>query len=210
MKISLLLSLIVFSLAFAPGLHAQSGQTSGIIMTEAPPPPPPLPDKTRFNGTIINTGGKYYLGGRFTMEIERWSTDEEVAEMKKRLAAGGQDLVLEQVWKAKQIGYISISGSMGKPLFFARALPVPGGWVVRALTNAPISHFGPVSEHYPLGYIEFMLPSDGKDGHGQLIAMANVGFDSAGAVQVTAYGMLPVKLEDVEISQPKKPKKEKK
>ncbi|HQO21271.1 MAG TPA: hypothetical protein PLA03_13060 [Acidobacteriota bacterium] len=86
MKIPLLLSLIVFSLAFAPGLHAQFGRTSGIIITEAQQPPPPLPDKTRFNGTIINAGGKYYLGGRFIMEIDRRSTEEEVAKMKKRLA----------------------------------------------------------------------------------------------------------------------------
>ncbi len=127
--------------------------------------------KTRFEGTIANTGGSLFLGGFFNVRIDEWTTPEEAAELKKILMVGGQKALLDKVWKAKQIGSLQISNSMGKPLFFARAIPVPGGLIVRALTNSPLGHGGGRAGDYPFGFIELIIPNDGK-GYGTIVGMA--------------------------------------
>jgi hypothetical protein len=175
---------------------------------EAAPPVPPAPTgPTRFKGTVANTGGSLYLGGFFTVQIDKWSTPEEIAELKQVLATSGQDAVLEKVWKAKQIGYLKIGSSLGKPLFFARAIPIPGGLVVRALTNQPIAGgigSGGRAQNFPFGVLEMIVPADGKGGAGTIVPMAQISLSPNGTPQVEAYGNLPLKIMEVAIEPPKK------
>jgi len=169
-----------------------------------PPVPPELTGETRFEGTIINMSGTAFTAGFFSVVIEEWNTPEEAKELMTILANEGQQALLKKVWDAKRIGYLRAGSSMGKPLFFARAIPIPGGYVVHALTNVPIAHVGTASRDYPFGIIEMFVPSDGTKGHGTLIGMAQVGFDASGKVQVTGYGTLPVRLDEVVIKKKKK------
>ena len=114
-------------------------QAKGGEEAEAPAPMGVAPTgKTRIEGTVANTGGSAFLGGFFNVRIDEWTTPEEAAELKQAFLTGGQKALIDKVWKAKQIGSLQISNSMGKPLFFARAIPVPGGVIVRCLTNSPL------------------------------------------------------------------------
>jgi|WetSurMetagenome_2_1015567.scaffolds.fasta_scaffold07134_4 hypothetical protein len=193
-------------LALVLGALAVWAQTSAA--KPAPPPPqgqqaPPsagaVPQgKVRIEGTLANTGGRFFLGGWFGMNIDRWSTPEEGREMYQILAQGGEQKLLDKVWKMKQIGDMTVEGSMGKPIFYAICQPVPGGIVIRALTNAPLSAWGARSQDFPFGVAEIVIPT-GEKGHGVVIGMARIGFTPTGATQVEGYGTIPVKLMDVTI-----------
>jgi len=173
------------------------------LQTEAAPPTGVAPTgKTRIEGTIANTGGSLFLGGFFNVRIDEWTTPEEAAELKKILMVGGQKALLDKVWKAKQIGSLQVSNSMGKPLFFARAIPVPGGLIVRALTNSPLGHGGGRAGDYPFGFLELVIPNEGK-GYGTIVGMAKISLAEDGSPQIEAYGTLPAKIMDVEISKKK-------
>ncbi len=178
---------------------AQEQPKSGLQTEEAPPMGVAPTGKTRFEGTIANTGGSLFLGGFFNVRIDEWTTPEEAAELKKILMVGGQKALLDKVWKAKQIGSLQISNSMGKPLFFARAIPVPGGLIVRALTNSPLGHGGGRAGDYPFGFIELIIPNDGK-GYGTIVGMAKISLAQDGSPQIEAYGTIPAKIMDVAIS----------
>jgi hypothetical protein len=166
---------------------------------QAPPPAGAVPQgKVHIEGTLANTGGRFFLGGWFNMNIDHWSTPEEGREMYQILAQGGEQKLLDKVWKMKQIGDMSVEGSMGKPIFYAICQAVPGGLVIRALTNSPLSVWGARSQDYPFGVAEIVIPT-GEKGHGVVIGMAKIGFTPTGVTQVEGYGTIPVKLMDVTI-----------
>jgi hypothetical protein len=154
--------------------------------------------KTRFEGTIANTGGTIFLGGWFNVQIEQWTTPEEAAELKQILIQGGQKALLDKVWKAKQIGSLQVGNSMGKPLFFARAIAVPGGLIVRALTNSPLGRGYGRAGDYPFGFIELVIPN-GQKGTGTIVGMAKITIGPDGAPGIEAYGTIPEKIQDVSI-----------
>jgi hypothetical protein len=179
------------------------GQPKSGLQTEAAPPMGVAPTgKARFEGTIANTGGTIFLGGFFNVRIDEWTTPEEAAELKNILLVGGQKALLDKVWKAKQIGSLQISNSMGKPLFFARAIPVPGGLIVRALTNSPLGRGGGRAGDYPFGFIELVIPNEGK-GYGTIVGMAKISLLPDGSPQIEAYGTIPEKIMDVTIKEKK-------
>jgi hypothetical protein len=154
--------------------------------------------KTRFEGTIANTGGTIFLGGWFNVTIEEWTTPEQAAELKQILIQGGQKALLDKVWKAKQIGSLQVGNSMGKPLFFARAIPVPGGLIVRALTNSPLGRGYGRAGDYPFGFIELVIPN-GQKGTGTIVGMAKITIAADGQPGIEAYGTIPEKIQDVSI-----------
>jgi hypothetical protein len=166
---------------------------------QAPPPVGAVPQgKIHIEGTLANTGGRFFLGGWFNMNIDHWSTLQEGQELYQILAQGGEQKLLDKVWKMKQIGDMSVEGSMGKPIFYAVCQPVPGGLVIRALTNSPLSAWGARSQDFPFGVAEIVIPT-GEKGHGVVIGMAKIGFTPLGQTQVEGYGTIPVKLMDVTI-----------
>lgn len=188
----------------APKSDSPKPDAAGPVEVPAPPTPPELADKTRFEGIIINMQGMAAGATYFSVQINRWSTEEEIKELKSAFANQGTQGALDKVWDAKAVGYLKIRNSMGKDIHYARAIPVPGGYIVRLLMDAPISHIGDRSSQYPFGFIEITVPADGKKGHGTLIGMAKFSFDETGAVQISAYGTIPVRLEEVVIEKPKK------
>lgn len=188
----------------APKADPAKPDAANPVEMPVPPTPPELPDKTRFEGVIINMQGMAAGASFFSVQIDRWSTPDEIRELKSAFANQGTQGALDKTWDAKPVGFMKISNSLGKPLRFARAIPVPGGYIVRVLTDTPVSHVGTRSRDYPFGYIEMVVPTDGTKGHGTLIGMAKFSFDEKGNIQIAAYGTMPVRLEEVVIDKPKK------
>ena len=206
---ALLLTMVgFFALAQAPAqdkpAEAPKADAKEVDAGPAPAVPPELAGKTRFEGIIINMQGMAAGATYFAVDMDQWSSTDEIKDLKTTLANEGQDAVLKKVWKAKQIGYLKIRNSMGKPIHFARAIPIPGGYIVRLLADTPISHVGMRSDDYPFCFIEMVVPTDGKKGHGTFIGMAQFNMDPSGQVQVSAYGTLPVRMEEIVIEKPKK------
>ena len=186
-----------------PAQPAAPAQPADQSAQQAPATPDLPQGKTRFQGTIANTGGTIFLGGFFTLEIDHWSTPDEIKEAQAVFVQGGGQALLEKVWKSKQIGFLQVQNSMGKAIYFARAIPVPGGMVVRALTNNSIGRGYGRAGDYPFGYIELIIPNDGK-GTGVIVGMAKIALDANGQVQIEGYGTIPEKLMDVAIEKKKK------
>lgn len=203
--------LLAAALALTLGAPAQEPPTptqesEPIPMPEGMTAPQAPAAPVKFEGTVVDTGGNLRaLAGFFTVKIDRWSTDEEVAELKRVLATGGQEALQKKVWKAKQVGYMTIGGSLGKAIYAAKAVAVPGGLVVRVLTNNCVAKGGGRVADYPFAFAEIIIPN-GEKGHGTLVPTAQIGFNAQGGVTVEALGTLPLKLMDVGIQEPKKKK----
>lgn len=188
---------------------------------QPPPPQPAAPQlppvrqgPDRFEGTLVNQGGplsRFFQAGYFTVSLDRYSTNDELKELLSALQTGGQKMLLEKLWKLKQIGYLKVGGSMGFPLVVARSLDIPGGGrVVRVLTNrgiAPAEFYNMTrSTDYPFGFIEIFLP-EGEKGYGTLIPIAQVELTHSGQISVESLGTMPYRLIEVEVKT--KAKKEK-
>lgn len=166
---------------------------------------PPVPEApVKFEGTVVNTKSPaIFQAGTFTLSIDEWTTPDQAAELKKTLAVAGQKALREKVWDMKQIGYLKVSGSMGKPIFVARAIPVAGGLIVRVLTTSYVAKGSGTLGDYPFAILEMAVPNEGR-GRGKIVAMAQLGFNGAGEITVEAYGVMPVDLLDVGMKAPKK------
>jgi len=162
----------------------------------------------RIEGTIVNQGGplsSFFQVGFFAVSIDKYSTDEELKTLLTVLKNEGQQAVLKRLWKMEQIGYFKVGGSLGYPIFFARSIAVPGGRVVRVLTNRPMvpAGYSARSGDYPFGLAEIWLP-DGEKGYGTLVPMGMVSFTPQGTVGVESYGTMPLRLTDVSLDIKKK------
>jgi hypothetical protein len=193
------------------------------LAQEAPPPQAPpaqgaQPEASaqptgpeRVEGVLNNHGGplsNFFQAGWFKITVDRYSTDDEAKALLSALKNGGQKLLLEKLWDMKVIGRISVGGSMGFPLVFARSRTTPdGGRVIRFLTNrgiAPAEFYNATrSTQYPFGFIEIFLPA-GEKGYGSLIPMAQVEMSPSGQLSVESFGIMPFRLLDVDVKPGKK------
>lgn len=151
----------------------------------------------RFLGTLVNL--EQGENAPLVIGIDRYSTDEEVRQLKAILAEKGADALSDALWNLER-GYIRIGGGLGYPIAVARSRPADGGGrVIRLMLDRPIS-FREIwrssrSLDYPFTYIELALGADGT-GEGKMYAAASVEIED-GAVEIENYSALPIKLLNV-------------
>ncbi len=170
---------------------------------------PEMPE--RFNGVLLDFGGA--VAGRstaqFTLVIEKYSTVEDINDLLRALSEGGQD-GLTKALSDLDLGYIRIGGSIGYPISAARSYDVPGGRIIRVLTDRQIQMYEVMrslrSLDYPLGIIEIQLPENGKKGSGQLIAAGQITMTKEGGLEIESLGTTPFRLQNVSLAKKKKKK----
>ena len=187
-----------------PGASKTEQEQSQEVVNPFPPAPPELIGQTRFQGKIVNIEGTLLQGTKFSVEVAEWGTPEQIKEFKKILAEEGQAGLIKRLSKSKQVGYLKVGETETVPIFAARAIAAPGGYIIRAVTSKNLTRDALHLDDYPFGVIEMIVPSDGKAGHGTIVAVAKVGFDATGHVQMEGYGSLPAKLSEVAIEKPSK------
>ncbi len=150
-----------------------------------------------FIGRAVDTSGQRLQStAHFTLHIDEYATDEEIAQHAAVLAETGSRGLEKVLWKLDR-GWIKVGTSLGHVVGVARSIDTDGGRIIRAVTDRPIQLFevrrGLRSVDYPFGVIELELDADGK-GEGRLIAAAKLEFTEDGTLEIEQLGTRPFKL----------------
>jgi len=134
----------------------------------------------RFVGLMIRAGG-FDSGSteRFTMDVNRWTTEEEVNGLIGVLAQGGQEALIKEM-RGMEAGYIRARGTLRWPLDVAISVQTEQGRLITLITERPMSFtettYDPVgSRENAFGYIEFLLDDEGR-GQGIVIEAGRIRF----------------------------------
>ena len=182
---------------------AQEKAQSG-LQTEAAPPSGVAPvGKTRFEGTIANTGRHavprrlFHRGDRAVDHPGGGGGAEEDPHGERPESPAGQSLESQADRFSQDLEQHGQS-----PLFRPRH---PGSRRPGSSAPSPVppwAEAGGRAGDYPFGFIEMIIPNDGK-GHGTIVGMAKISFAPDGTAQIEGYGTIPEKLMDVEIKKKK-------
>jgi len=167
----------------------------------------------RMNAFAVNMAGRG-RAGNLQISIERWSTPEEIANLKAILVESGEDKLLEALQKVKpRCGFIRTNVSLGWDLYAAVERPLPdGGRKIVLVSNRPMSFWelraSGRSADYQFTLAEIHLDKDGgMKGEGKLAQAVKVKYnEETKTIELENYGIAPVSLTQVEVDQPK-PKK---
>ncbi|HEY6547668.1 MAG TPA: hypothetical protein VI589_07170 [Vicinamibacteria bacterium] len=153
----------------------------------------------------VNMSGVGRQGRAETLQIviERWSSDEERAQLIDTLVEKSSDKLLDAVQKIKpRAGFIRTTTSLGWDIQFARMTDLPsGGKRIVFATDRPIA-FGEArnstrSSDYEFMLCEVRLGANGK-GEGKLVAAAKITWDKdKKQVEIENYAQEPVRLTQV-------------
>jgi hypothetical protein len=176
----------------------------GLLTALAAPAPAadPVMSLTAF---AVNMTGVGRQGRAETLQIviERWSSDEERAQLIDTLVEKSSDKLLDAVQKIKpRAGFIRTTTSLGWDIQFARMTDLPsGGKRIVFATDRPIG-FGEArnstrSSDYEFMLCEVRLGANGK-GEGKLAAAAKITWDKdKKQVEIENYAQEPVRLTQV-------------
>jgi hypothetical protein len=142
--------------------------------------------------------------------VERWTTDEEVANFKAILVERGGDKLLSTLQKVKpRCGYVRTSTSLGWDVYFARETRLAsGGRKIVLASDRPVSMWEAQnngrSMDYEFSLVEIHIGADGK-GEGKAIKAAKVEYNQeTNTLDIENYQREPVRLNEVRIVEPKK------
>jgi hypothetical protein len=142
--------------------------------------------------------------------IERWSTDEEVSNLKAVFVEKGDDKLLSALQKIKpRCGFARTSTSLGWDIYFARVTPLPdGGRKIVLGSDRPVGMWearnSGRSMDYQFSLAEIRLPKEGK-GEGKAIPYAQLTFNKeTKTLEIENYQREPVRLNEVTVIEPKK------
>lgn len=168
-----------------------------------------------FHGAIVDTPQvSRGTATFFTLQVDRWGTEEEAQAYLKILKEKGQEALIEAFRDAESSGFIQVGSHLGYPIIFARVIPTAEGRMVRAFTDRPIQFFEARNSlrslDYPLGIIEIRFDPKNKGGKGEgaLAPAVSAKFDDKGQLEVEQYGSTPFKLLNI-TAKPVKEKKKK-
>jgi hypothetical protein len=176
---------------------------------------PTVKDPIRFSAFAVSL--QQGQAGQVDMAIERWSTDAERKSLRDLLAgtdfsAGGQDKLLKALQAIQpRVGFIRVGTSMGWDLKYAWESALPDGTrQIVIATDKPVSVLAASDSSdvlkYPFTLVEMRIGKDNK-GEGRLLAATAVSVEN-GKLELKAYGLEPVKLNQISETQ-KKPKQKK-
>lgn len=167
------------------------------------------PEILRLHGNTVDTNNRVRTD-TLDIVIERWSTDEEVANLKALLVEKGSDKLLSTLQKVKpRCGYVRTSTSLAWDIGFARVVDLPGGGrKISLASDRPVGFWeasrGMRSRDYDFSLAEIRLDAEGK-GEGKAIKAALVSFDKEkNTLTIENYQREPVRITQIKVVEPKK------
>jgi hypothetical protein len=162
-------------------------------------------ESIRLSARVVDTMGTVAgkSSARVKMQIDAWSTDEDIIHLVQVLVQGGNKALYEELRTLEKKGYLSVDNELAHNVVVARSLATESGKgrVVRLLLNRPITFFEAVNklrlEDYPFGFVEVTLDENGE-GEGDLYAAARITVTEEG-LDIVSYGVKPLKLMKVKI-----------
>jgi hypothetical protein len=153
-----------------------------------------------YSGVVIGTGGA--IGARsmnIDIQIDKYTTDQEIGEYIDLLKEKGQDQLRLKLEKVK-VGNIRPSASVGTELAIARVFETLEGKVIRLLTARNMRflelYHGGRSTDYPFTIVEIHLDKEGK-GEGAIMGGAQISFSKEGKLEIESFGNQYAKLVNV-------------
>ena len=165
----------------------------------------------RMRAFAVNMSG----GGRagtLDIVVERWSTPEEIQNLRTVLIEKGDEKLLDALQKIKpRCGFIKTNRSLGWDLYAAVERPLPdGGRKIVIVSNRPMSFWelraSGRSTDYDFTLAEIRLTKEGgTKGEGKLAQAVKVNYNpETKTVELENYGIEPLRLTEVVVEGAKK------
>lgn len=170
---------------------------------QAKPKPKPKPKAEQFSA-VASLPRSVATTSWVDIWIGRYTSDATTRRMAAVLAEGGQDALVKELEKAKNIGRAALSRRLGRfDLKLIRSRKTPTGRRIIAVSDRPIgfleAYGGSRSMDYKLGIVMLDLKRNkkGKEvGEGILLYASQVKIEN-GKLEIEYLGMDPIKLRNV-------------
>jgi len=159
--------------------------------------------------TVSMPAGK---AGMLNITIERWSTQQEIDDLKALLVEKDEAALLKALEKIKpRCGFVSTNMSLGWDLYAAveRPLPEGAGKKIIIVSNRPMGYWelrgNTRSTDYQFMVTEIRLDKEGgTKGEGKLAQAVKIKYNpETKAIELENYGQEPLRLTEVTVDQPK-------
>jgi hypothetical protein len=162
-------------------------------------------ESVRLTARVVDSMGTVpgKSSARVKMQIDAWSTDEDIIHLVQVLVQQGNKALYEELRTMDKKGYLSVDNELAHNVVVARSLAAETGKgrVVRLLLNRPITFFEAVNklrlEDYPFGFVEVTLDENGE-GVGELYAAARITVTEEG-LEIVSYAVKPLRLMKVKL-----------
>ena len=162
-------------------------------------------ESVRLTARVVDSMGTVpgKSSARVKMQIDAWSTDEDIIHLVQVLVQQGNKALYEELRTMDKKGYLSVDNELAHNVVVARSLAAETGKgrVVRLLLNRPITFFEAVNklrlEDYPFGFVEVTLDENGE-GVGELYAAARITVTEEG-LEIVSYAAKPLRLIKVKL-----------
>ena len=151
-----------------------------------------LPKKIYIQAQAMGTSTQMGRNANITLIIEELSTDEERAGLIEAFQAKGNEGLVNALDKMKSKGRMSITGTLGYDIAYAKTFPQPDGTtILRIVTDRPL-RFGEVwadtrSSDYNLAGVEIIYRQDRKKTKGTLYPAAKLKLNKQGQIELELY-----------------------
>lgn len=156
-----------------------------------------MPASSSITGTVVGISGRFAGRTRpFKLNINNYTSPEELQRLNAALQSGGQDELL-RVLSGMSAGRITIGNGVGITANAIIATQQERGTKITVLYQRNISFFelryGTRSEDYKFGYAEMYL-NRGSQNEGTLIPAARIRLKDGNTWEVEDFGAFPARL----------------
>lgn len=171
---------------------AIAGAAIVILLTSTSSSAQKLPKKIYIQAQAMGTSTQMGRNFNMTLIIEEFSTDDERAGLLEAFQQKGNEGLVNALSKMHAKGRMSITGTLGYDIAYAKQFPQPDGSIVlRIATDRPL-RFGEVwadtrSADYNLSGVEIIVPKDKKKITGTLYPACEFKMNKNGQLQMELY-----------------------
>lgn len=163
----------------------------------------------RMTAFAVNMGAIGRAGANtVSIQIDRWSTEEERELLMTTFVEKGPDALLSQLQKRKRVGFMRLPNSLGYDIQFARLVEgEDGGSRIILATDRRIgfqeARSQPRTVDYPFTLLEIRLDKNGE-GQGKMSVATKISLNKkTKTVELENYSSEPVRLTKVTVDKKK-------
>ena len=169
-----------------------AGLVSLIVLISPTTSAQKLPKRITIQAQAMGTSTQLGRSANVTLIIEELTTNEERAGLIEAFQQKGNEGLVNALSKMKSKGRMSVTGTLGYDVAYAKEFPQPdGSTVLRLVTDRPLL-FGEVwastrSADYELAGVEIIISKDKKKKTGTLFPAARLKLNKKGEVELELY-----------------------
>jgi hypothetical protein len=171
---------------------AIAGVVSLILLTNTTSSAQKLPKKIYIQAQAMGTSTQLGRNANITLIIEELSSDAERAGLMEAFQQKGNEGLVNALSKMKSKGRMSVTGTLGYDIAYAKYFPQPDGTsVLRIVTDRPL-RFGEVwadtrSADYELSGVEIVVGKDKKKATGTLYPAARLKMNKKNQLELELF-----------------------